>query len=290
MKNRFKIILSLLFVFVISGCSCVYDANKNIEDMSLIELNAYNKNLNIDNDKLKEEYEEYKELAKDLDLNVSVELINYVNEEVVKSNVMITSESKSLFHSTSVSSGSGTIIKEDSTYYYVLTNNHVIYALGNKTSYYVYDYLNNEYKGTLLFNDPNYDMAILKFKKTVNLRVAILASNDIEVGEKVIVIGQPGGQRNAITFGKVIKYDKINCSDCNPNQSNINYDCVFYAAETTNGNSGGMIITNEFQLVGVVNYGLNDNYGNYLYGGGSPVSKVREFLSNNNFEVGENYA
>mgnify|MGYP006784595189 CR=1 FL=1 len=41
-----------------------------------------------------------------------------------------------------------------------------------------------------------------------------------------------------------------------------------------------------YELVGVVTYGFTSN-GTYSYGAGSSVSKVREFLSNNHFEVGD---
>ena len=70
--------------------------------------------------------------------------------------------------------------------------------------------------------------------------------------------------------------------------SNIKYDCVYYNAITTNGNSGGMIINYDYKLIGVITFGLNDEKGDYLYGAGSPVSKVKEFLNNNSFEVGDN--
>lgn len=290
MKNKIKCIIYLLFVFIISGCSCTFTINKDINRMSLIELNIYNKKLRKENDILNDTYKNYLSKSENIDVNKVIEIINHVSTEVVKSNVMITSEAKSFFHSTSVSSGSGTIIKDDGGYYYILTNNHVIYALGNKTSYYVYDYLNNEYNATLLFHDSNYDLALLRIKKRVDLRVTSLAINDIEIDKQIIVIGQPQGQRNAITFGKSIKYERVSCSDCNPYQSNINYDCLFYDARTTNGNSGGMILNDEFELVGVVTYGLTDEGGRYLYGAGSPINKVREFLVNNNFEVGDDNA
>ena len=218
-----------------------------------------------------------------------MDMMNKINMEIVRSNVMITSESKSLFNGTSISSGSGTIIKEDQNYYYVLTNNHVIYSLGNRVSYYIYDYLNHEYSGaTILFSNPNYDMALLRFSKGENeLLVTPFSLNDANIKENVIVIGQPLGQRNTVTFGEVLSYGKVDCDNCNVNESNINYDCVFYDAMTFNGNSGGMILNYQYELVGVVTFGMNGTNGEYLHGAGSPISKVREFLTLNNFQVGD---
>lgn len=290
MKNKLKGIFCLLSIFVLSSCSFVNYSDKDMDNMNLIELNQYNKDLIEDNEDVKSDYENLVDISDGKTKEEIIELFNYVNDEVVKSNVMITSESKSFFHTTSVSSGSGTIIKEDSSYYYVLTNNHVIYSLGNRTSYYIYDYLNNEYSNaTVLFKNPNYDMALLRFRKgSVSLRVSKLSSSDPSIKENIIVIGQPKGQRNAITFGEVLKYEQVECSNCAKDESNINYDCVYYDAITTNGNSGGMLINYNYELVGVVTFGLNDQNGDYVYGAGSPVSKVKEFLINNDFEVGAN--
>lgn len=290
MKNKILKVLSLFCVFAFCGCFNDDFIGKDINEMSLIELNFYNEELINYNQYLNGKYHQLVDISDYKTKEEIIDLINYVNDEVVKSNVMITNESKSFFHTTSVSSGSGTIIKEDSNYYYVLTNNHVIYALGNRTSYYVYDYLNNEYSATLLFNDPNYDMALLKFEKKINLRVSTLASEDVKEKDNIIVIGQPKGQRNAITFGEVLYYDTVVCNDCQIDESNIDYECVYYNARTTNGNSGGMLINYNYELVGVVTYGMTNNHGEYVYGAGSPISKVKEFLSNNNFEVGDNNA
>ena len=56
-------------------------------------------------------------------------------------------------------------------------------------------------------------------------------------------------------------------------------------AITTNGNSGGMIIDYNYNLVGVVTYGMTSSDGKYMYGAGSPISKVKEFLT----RVGDYY-
>ena len=288
MKNKISSFLCIVSIFALTSCEKV-DYQKNIEEMSLMELNELNESLTHQLDELISYNNELKDISENKTEDEIIELINYVNNEVIKSNVMITSESKSFFHGSSISSGSGTIIKEDENFYYVLTNNHVIYTLGNKTSYYIYDYLNNEYSASVMFCDPNYDMALLKFSKNTlaPLRVSKIAIKDANVSDNIIAIGQPLGKRNAITFGEVLKYEVISCSDCNQYSSNISYECVYYDAPTTNGNSGGMLINYNYELVGVVTYGLNANNGEYLYGAGSPSSKIKEFLNNNNFEVGD---
>ena len=288
MKKIFNSVMCLLNIFVLCACSRVDYSGEPLEEMSLVELRNYNKDLQEEVNDLNDEYEKLYQVSDGLSKEEIISIINYVNNEVIKSNVMITSESKSFFNTSSVSSGSGTIVKEDEAYYYVLTNNHVIYALGNRTTYYVYDYLNNEYRASIMFYDANYDMALLKFNKGESvLRVNKLAPEDLEISKNVIAIGQPGGQRNAITFGEVLKYEKVECSDCQSNQSNINYECMYYSAITSNGNSGGMVVDYNYNLVAVVTFGMMDYSGGYMYGAGSPVSKVKEFFNNNNFEVGD---
>ena len=278
MKKIIKFISLVFCLLLVSSCFKV-DYKETLEKMSLIELNQYYKELLKENEELEKSYLDLVGISDGKSKEELIEIINYLNNEVIKSNVMITNESKGLFHTTSVSSGSGTIIDEDESYYYVLTNNHVIYSLGYKTSYYVYDYLNHEYNGTLLFNDARYDMALLRFnKKSTSLRVMNIASEDSLIGDNIITIGQPLGQRNAITFGEVIKYEIVNCENCNTNQSNIQYECMYYDARTTNGNSGGMIIDYNYNLVGVVTFGMTSSDGKYMSGAGSPASKVKEFL------------
>lgn len=284
-----KALLTIVCAFSLFFCAC-NDNNDDFSSMSLMQLNTKYNELSHEYDNLKSQYDVYYEFVEGKSKAQIIELINELNTEVIKSNVMITNESKGYFSGTSVSSGSGTIIKEDSTKYYVLTNNHVIYTLNsNRTNYYVYDYMNNEYVANVEFYDPNYDMALLSFtKRSSNLRVAKLASEDLSVNGNLITIGQPMGQRNIITLGQVIKYDYVNCDNCDVNESNISYPCMYYDAITTNGNSGGMIINYNYEIVGVVTFGFTTN-GVYSYGAGSSVSKVREFFSNNAFEVGDLY-
>lgn len=290
MKN-IKSILCLLSIVILTSCTRVDYDETNVDSMSILGLNQYIKDLESEKEFYKVNNEKLLDISGNKTKEEIIDLVNYVNNEIIKSNVMITNESKSFFHTTSVSSGSGTIIKEDDNYYYVLTNNHVIFSLGNRSTYYIYDYLNNEYSASVMFYDANYDMALLRFNKGGSkLRVTSLAIEDIRVDENLIAIGQPLGQRNAITFGEVMRYERVECSNCNVLESNIQYECVFYDAITTNGNSGGMIINYNYELVGVVTYGMSSANGEYMYGAGSPVSKVKEFLANNSFEVGDNNA
>lgn len=278
-----KVVTLIVCVFSVLFCAC---DNKD----SLISLNRLHNSLVSEFEELNEEYKSLKDKTGNLSSEEMISLINKINLDVIKSNVMITSESRGTFTGTSISSGSGTIIKEDAGRYYVLTNNHVIYTLNpSRTNYYIYDYLNNEYVARVEFYDPEYDMALLSFNKAYEtLRVAEFASEDPKVRENIIAIGQPLGKRNVITFGEVLRYDFVECEDCADKESNIEYECIYYDAPTNNGNSGGMLINYDYKIVGIVTYGFTIG-GEFAYGAGSSVSKIIEFLTLNDFEVGDLY-
>ena len=288
MKRKLISLVLLLNVFLLTSCFGNDYLNKNVEDMNKWELNQYQKYLEKNNEYFKNALDEAIDISDGKSEEEIIEMINYLNEEVIKSNVMLTNEAKTIYNRYSIMTGSGSIIKEDEDYYYVLTNNHVIYAFGSKANYYVYDYLNNEYAASIVFSNASYDMAVLKFEKgKQKLRIVNMAKDDIAINKNVIAVGQPGGQRNAITFGEAIKYDEVECYQCHKDESNVKYDCLYYNAITTHGNSGGMLLDYDYNMVAIVTFGMNADNGNYMYGAGSPASKIREFLALYEFELGD---
>ncbi|PKK96378.1 MAG: hypothetical protein CVV58_06655, partial [Tenericutes bacterium HGW-Tenericutes-3] len=79
----------------------------------------------------------------------SIDYFNHLSREVIKSVVLV----EKIVHAINGSStGSGVIIKADADYYYILTNNHVVYSETNVESiiYTISDYLGNEYNAELL--------------------------------------------------------------------------------------------------------------------------------------------
>src|SRR5262249_40626737 len=95
-------------------------------------------------------------------------------------------------------SGSGFIIRQDGV---ILTNNHVVedakeitVTLADK----------QEYTAKVLGRDPKTDLAVLKIKPKGELPVAKLGdSDDIQVGDWVMAIGNPFGLSNTVTAGIV---------------------------------------------------------------------------------------
>ena len=177
--------------------------------------------------------------------------------------------------------GSGFVIKETDQYYYILTNNHVVHSdiTADKESIYVYDYDMNQYVGTVLFSSEEYDMALISINKnsTLNqLRVMELASDVPSIGDEVIAIGQPQGQVNSISIGNVKNFVRI---------TNVSYKVIYHTAWIDHGNSGGMLLDINLNVVGINTWGgSNNSYTNHE-SLSSPVDKIKEFLSKNSFTL-----
>ena len=173
--------------------------------------------------------------------------------------------------------------------YYVLTNNHVIYkdtSSYNSFSYSVTDAFNVEYNAQVIASDPNYDLAVVKFSSSESYPVRPLATANSMVGDKIIAIGQPSGQKNAITFGEVQGFTKTNIT-VNPNadKSNVQFEVYRHTAPIENGSSGGAVLDYEFNIVGV-NYASSETQsGAHLYSFAIPILKVKEFLTAQNISV-----
>jgi len=174
--------------------------------------------------------------------------------------------------------GSGVIYKEvvdkENIYYYVLTNAHVIHLDDNYNhEYLIEDVYGNEINAELVTFSMDYDLAVLKFKATENLYVIELARENPKVGETVFSVGSPSGRLNIITAGHILKYSKIN---------RVNYEIIIHDAIIYNGSSGGMLINQNYKLVGINTWGFsnkNDLEDDYVNGGATPIEKILEFLS-----------
>ena len=144
------------------------------------------------------------------------------------------------------------------------------------------DCFENEYVGTLVCCDAEHDLAVIKFAKDseVDLVPFAFANSNPVVGQEVVAVGSPYGQKNAITYGKVIRYS-AGCSI--DNSSSIDFECVQYDAWMGTGSSGGLMMDLSFKVIGV-NFAVNINgaTGEHMYSWAVPVLKVKEYLTNNN--------
>ena len=183
------------------------------------------------------------------------------------------------------SQGSGVIYKEDKTYYYVLTNNHVIKSDSSYplTSYTITDCYGKEYKGTLLHSDPSYDLAVLRIAKSgENLCVVSFASTTPLKGTDVANLGTSNGLINSVTYGEVIGYEPVEIQDKNGNIDNsVSIPVIWHNAPMWGGGSGSALLNMNMELVGINFAVATDDQGRFVCGFAIGISHVREYLEKN---------
>lgn len=164
--------------------------------------------------------------------------------------------------------GSGVIISEDG---YIVTNNHVI-ANADEIEVTLYD--NRNYIAEIVGSDPSTDLALLKIKENNLPTVPMVNSDDVQVGEWVLAVGNPYELSSTVTAGIIsAKGRSINIfSDEYAVESFIQTD-----AAINPGNSGGALVTLDGGLVGI-NTAIASPTGSYSgYGFAIPsniVSKI----------------
>lgn len=197
-------------------------------------------------------------------------------KELLPATVEISTTRRSVMY-TVVSTGSGVIFFEDSFYYYILTNEHVVrdesgYPL---TTVSVIDAYGNSYQADRLAMSSEYDLAALRVHKgEKELAVADIASADPAVGDFVISVGSPGGLNNAVTYGEVKRYDRFAV-----NGAVVSFDVGTHDAYIRNGSSGGGLFNESFELVGINFAASTDASGEFSEAAFVQISRVIEFLT-----------
>ena len=149
------------------------------------------------------------------------------------------------------SQGSGIIISSDG---FIVTNSHVVN--NSKTAYAIKVITadGNEYKAGVVGFDARTDLAVLKLDGAKGLKAATFGNSEkIELGEDLIVIGNPGGidYQNSMTKGIV--------SAINRDASSKNIVKYIQTDAAINpGSSGGPAVNNCGQVIGVASAKIAD--------------------------------
>jgi Do/DeqQ family serine protease len=166
----------------------------------------------------------------------------------------------------SISTGSGVIYTNDG---YVITNNHVI----NNANRIEVILNRRTYDAQLIGTDPSSDLAILKIEGENLPAIPLGASDDLQVGDWVLAVGNPFNLASTVTAGIVsAKGRELNLlSSRFPIESFIQTD-----AAINPGNSGGALVNLRGELVGI-NTAILSRTGSYTgYGFAIPVDIVRK--------------
>ncbi|WP_164549092.1 S1C family serine protease [Amphritea opalescens] len=135
--------------------------------------------------------------------------------------------------------GSGVILSPEG---YIATNNHVI---SGADSIVVALKDGREATATVVGNDPDTDLAVLKINLTNLPSITVSSSANLRVGDVALAIGNPFGVGQTVTMGII--------SATGRNQLGLNTyeDFIQTDAAINPGNSGGALINAEGNLIGI---------------------------------------
>lgn len=229
------LIAEVIFIFVIATVSIIlYDMyiNIDVKEYESYETEKVTKEVNTDN----------------------THDISQILEETSKSVVgisKIVANNTGIFSINSektLSLGSGIIVSDNG---YILTNEHVS---GSKYSkcYVTIEGEEKEYPGTVIWSDSDIDLSIIKIEKLGLIPAKLANSDNIRVGNKAYAIGNPIGLefQRTVTSGIVSAVDRTIKLKEDEEYSYME-DLIQTDATINNGNSGGPLINEKGEVIGV---------------------------------------
>lgn len=141
-----------------------------------------------------------------------------------------------------LAAGSGVIISRDGL---IATNNHVI-EKADKVEVTLSDKRN--YTATVLGTDPTTDLALLKIEESALPHLEFSNSDDVQVGEWVLAVGNPFNLTSTVTAGIVSAKGR----SLNLLEEDFAIESFIQTDAAVNpGNSGGALINTQGQLIGI---------------------------------------
>ncbi len=153
-----------------------------------------------------------------------------------------------------VGSGSGVIISPDG---YIITNNHVI-----KEAKELEITLNNKvtYRAEIIGIDESSDIALLKIDANNLPYLPFGNSDNLQVGEWVLAVGNPFNLTSTVTAGIV----SAKARDINLSNSNNKIESFIQTDAAVNpGNSGGALVNVRGELIGITT-AITSQTGSYI--------------------------
>ena len=144
---------------------------------------------------------------------------------------------------TSAAAGSGFLFTDDG---YILTNYHVVQGADSVT---VSTYDGTKYDAKIIGFDESNDVAVLKIDAEGLTPVVIGNSDNLNVGDSVVAIGNPLGELTfSLTSGTVSALDREVTMSSGISMELIQTDCAI-----NSGNSGGALFNMHGEVVGITN-------------------------------------
>ena len=170
-----------------------------------------------------------------------------------------------------MSLGSGIIVTDDG---YILTNEHV--SGGKYSKCYVTLESGDEYSGTVIWSDSDIDLSIVKVDKRKLIPATLGDSDNIRIGNNVYAIGNPIGADFArtVTSGIISAVDRtIKIKE----DGDLSYmeDLIQTDATINNGNSGGPLINENGEVIGINSVKIEEAEG---IGFAIPINIVKPII------------
>ena len=167
------------------------------------------------------------------------------------------------------SAGSGVIV--DAAKGYILTNHHVV---ENAELIEIYLTDNRSLKAKVIGSDAGTDIAVLQVENTKNLvQMKFGNSDQVQVGDFVLAIGNPFGLQHTVTSGIV---SALGRSGINPDGYE---DFIQTDASINPGNSGGALVNLRGELIGINSAIFSNSGGNIGIGFAIPVNIAKSIMN-----------
>ncbi len=171
--------------------------------------------------------------------------------------------------------GSGFLISEDGK---ILTNNHVV---ANERQLEVTLSDQSKYKATLLSRDESNDLALLQIAPRKKLPLLRLGDSEgLQVGQKVLAIGNPFGLDGTLTTGVVSSLGRAIRGENDQRLEGL----IQTDAAINMGNSGGPLLNSAGDVIGINTAILGPNGGNIGIGFAMPINRAKLMLDD--FQAG----
>ncbi|MFW5693985.1 MAG: Do family serine endopeptidase [Alkalispirochaeta sp.] len=181
--------------------------------------------------------------------------------------------------------GSGILVRREGSQVYVLTNNHVA---GNADEVNIRLHDDREYDATVVGADPNRDLALLVFETDDDIPIAELGdSDDVQVGDIVLAVGNPLGFESTVTSGMVSAVERQG-----PSRQGmpILTDYIQTDAAINRGNSGGPLVNLQGEVIGMNTWIASQSGGSIGLGFAIPINNARraidQFIAGGRVEYG----
>ncbi len=172
----------------------------------------------------------------------------------------------------SKATGSGVIISDDG---YIVTNNHVV---ENASEVKVTLNSNEKFDAKVVGTDPTTDLALIKIKGENLPFVKFGDSDDLEIGEWVLAIGNPFDLTSTVTAG-IVSARGRNINILRNERGNQIESFIQTDAVVNPGNSGGALINLNGELVGI-NTAIASPTGSYTgYSFAVPVTLAKKVMN-----------